>query len=117
MPLEFSLLIALAVTLGMGLASITLTSLMKVVKRQQEQIQSVTNLLVSKDLAAFTTLQATTNNKPSLMNHPDDFQPLNDESVARLLGERYSSHGIDPGLAYASQDDPMEEFGGKAALF
>ena len=38
--------------------------------------------------------------------------PLDDESVAKSLAERYEKQGLDPNLAYAQDDvDFMTEFG------
>jgi hypothetical protein len=74
---------------------------------------SLMKLLASKDVAAFHALEATAHSMPS-MEMP--YSPMDDESIARNLMERYSKQGIDPNLALAPDTDPLEEFGGKDAF-
>lgn len=76
-------------------------------KRQQ-------NLLASKDLTTFSTLQ--TLNSPPVEIY-DPYTPRDDASVADLIAKRYVDAGIDPMSAYDSPDDALGELGLKEQGF
>lgn len=82
---------------------------------QRETIVSLSKLLASKDIGSFASLEAVSHNQmvPGLV----DPLPMDDESVARALAERYASLGMDPNLALAPDSDPLADFGGKEAFY
>lgn len=84
---------------------------------QRKTISTLTNLAASKDFTAFSALESA-----GEKSAPHGFSPmpmLNDEAVAHALAAHYSASGLDPSLAYANDGDgdPLEDFGGREALF
>lgn len=89
-------------------------SLERANQEQRQTIESLTKLAASKDIAAFHSLEAASGQMPNVKM---PYTPMDDESVARTLMERYAEQGIDPNFALAPDSDPLEDFGGKSALY
>lgn len=115
----FGIVLALILVLGFLMWSFqkqnssNLSLLSSLTSRQISQNQTLTNLLLSKDPMTFQQIQTVTSSQPQ---HPEveAVNPLDDESVANLLAERYRAHGLDPSAAYAYEDDSVDfktEFG------
>jgi hypothetical protein len=81
-------------------------------QEQRKTIESLTKLAASKDVAAFHALEVNQMPNPVM-----PFAPMDDESVAREMMQRYAKQGIDPNFALSPDSDPLEEFGGREALF
>ena len=108
----------IVIALTMGFLAILLLfrhlfqSLAEANQEQRKTIESLTKLAASKDVAAFHALEA-----HSMPNPEMPYVAMDDESVARGLMERYAKQGIDPNFALSPDSDPLEEFGGRDALF
>lgn len=113
--LELSFVIVLALSL-LGLTLIlhlAFRSLSQLNERSRETILTLTKLAASKDIAAFHGLESAPG--PYESNYPQ-LVPMDDESIARSMMERYAQQGIDPNFALSPDSDPLEEFGGKEAF-
>lgn len=98
----------IAIAISLVLVMLSLTSLIAFLAiRQQRQIQTLTNLAASKDLAAFTSLE--TQSRSDF--EPIEYMPLDDASVVERMREQYTNHGLNPEAA-VNREDPFEEFGG-----
>jgi hypothetical protein len=76
-------------------------------------IESLTKLAAAKDIGAYSALEA---GQHSVGSVHMPYTPMDDESVARMLAQRYSEQGIDPNFALSPDSDPLEEFGGREAF-
>jgi hypothetical protein len=81
--------------------------------RQSQLIESLTKLAAAKDIGAYAALEA---GQQSLGSVEMPYVPLDDESVALMLAQRYSDRGIDPNFALSPDSDPLEDFGGPEAF-
>lgn len=106
----FGIALALILVLAIGLRqflklmSKTLEILSQSQNRHMQANQTLTNLILSKDPMTFQQIQATTNSQQAA-NPAELVNPLDDESVARLLAAEYEARGIDPTRAFAQDDD------------
>jgi len=96
--------IALVALMGLILIS---RKLLHLISDQNQMIQRLSNLAASKDLAAFTTLQAPNES----VFAPVQFAPMDDASVAERLASAYSDNGVDPAYAYAQDPGDDADFG------
>lgn len=103
-PYLVSSVVAIVALTGLIL---TVLKTFQLLQKQNQMIQTFSNLMASKDLAAFVTLETTS--KPEFDNV--EFVPMDDASVAERLAGEYSEHGRNPQHAYAQDDDPLADFG------
>lgn len=95
------------------LSQLAIRSLNQANKESRETIVTLTKLAASKDIAAFHGLEAVSG--PYESAYPQ-LEPLDDESIARSMMQRYAERGIDPNFALSPDSDPLEEFGGKESF-
>src|SRR5688572_27610927 len=86
----------------------------KLLLMQHQEIIRQNNLLASKDLTTFSTIQTLTANNTPVDNY--NYVPLDDASVANAIAKQYQDAGIDPKSAYDSPDDAINDFGGPNAF-
>lgn len=115
MPQWSFFVIALATVWLLAIASILglLKILMmqnRTLTEQRKEIQTLTNLVASKDPMTFQQLQMTTSQLPQSAD--ERIHPLNDEAIAHRLAEDFKRAGFDPNYAYAQDDTNfLDEFG------
>jgi hypothetical protein len=77
------------------------------------------NILVSKDLTTYSTMQTLNNNEPvsiPVANLDPAFLPKDDASLAKLIAKQYEDAGLDPRAAFDSPEDAINDFGGPTAF-
>lgn len=110
---QFSVIvIALLFLAVLCLAAFQTVVMFKQSQSQEKLIRNLANLAASKDIQTYHGLEMPGGPLTPLEEH----YAMDDESLARRLGEKYSESGRDPSLALSEDSDPLADFGGKSAF-